>query len=170
MEIRQATLSDRPRFLSLWKDFIIEQAKLGSPLEVCDDNLRTYLGLFESYITGSLFGFTLLATKADETVGVLMIGETPPNGLHFITRDGTVATLWGVYVQPEHRRKGICWALQDAGRPITLQLGFNTMRSTILADDPASNANALNWGAKISQHLISFPVADSEHGKQKSTQ
>ena len=169
MEIRTATLADRPKFLRLWKEYMIEQSKAGGSVLVCDENLIAFLGLFESYIAGSLFGFTLLAWEDDEAVGILLGGESPASGFHLQTREGKIATLWGIYVSPEHRRKGIGWALQDTARPLGRKLGFDTLLSSILTEDPVSNANALNWGAKITEYLIAFPLAESEHGRQRST-
>lgn len=169
MEIRTATLADRAVFLSLWKDYMIAQAKAGGPIEVCDENLLAFLGLFESYIGGSLFGATLIAWEDDTAVGLLMGGESPSSGFHLRTTAGKVCTLWGVYVQPEHRRKGIGWALQDLGPKTARKMGFDTMLSSVIASDPISSANALNWGAEVREYLITFPLAESEHGRQRST-
>jgi GNAT superfamily N-acetyltransferase len=107
LEIRQATLNDRATFLALWKDFLIEHVKLGGHIEICDENLLAYLGLFESYIVGSLFGGTFIAWEGEEPVGILMGGETPPGGFYTRSTRGKTCTVWGIYVVPEHRRKGI---------------------------------------------------------------
>ena len=169
MEIRQATLADRPAFLTLWKEFLIDHAKQGGVIEVCDENIRAYLGLFESYIAGGLFGGTFIAWEGDEAVGVLMGGETPPGGFYVRTTRGRTCTVWGTYIVPKHRRKGIAWALQDMARPLARKQGFDTLTSSIITSDPVSSANALNWGLKITEAIVTFPLGETEHGRQRST-
>jgi GNAT superfamily N-acetyltransferase len=162
VEIRQATLKDRPTFLSLWKDLMLEQAKAGSNIKVCDDNILAYLSLFQSYIAGSLFGFTLLAIEDGKPVGIGMGGELPPSGFYLQTTDGRTITTWGVYVLPEYRRRGIAKALQDEAHIQARRLGFDTVISSLVVGDPVSEANALNWGLKVTEHIISFPLGTSE--------
>jgi GNAT superfamily N-acetyltransferase len=170
MEIRQATLEDRQIFVTLWKDFMVEREKLGGAIEVCDENLLAYLSLFESYIAGSLFGFTLLAFEDEEPVGALLMGEYPPSGFNMKTKNGKTITAWGVYVRPEHRRSGIAWALQDEARVLGRRLGFDTVLSYIMSGDPVGQANALNWGFEVIESLMVFPLESSEHGKQRNKQ
>jgi len=169
MEIRTATLADRPAFLSLWKDFLIEHAKQGGHIEVCDENVLAFLGLFESYIAGGLFGATLIAWEGDEAVGLMMGGESPPGGLYIQTTRGRMYNIWGGYVRPEYRRKGISWAMLDLCPAIARKLGFDTMTSLIIPNDRVSSAHTLDWGAKVAESIAVFPLGETEHGRQRST-
>jgi hypothetical protein len=162
VEIRQAKLEDRPDFLRLWKEYLIDYSKAGSPIEVCDENIISFLGLFESYIAGSLFGFTLLAFEDDTPIGVLLMGENPSSGFTLRTNLGRMATLWGVYVQSDHRRGGHAWALLDQGRILSSRLGFDSMVSSVLPGDPANKDYVSSGGAKTVEHIVAFPLADVE--------
>jgi hypothetical protein len=70
--------------------------------------------------------------------------------------------------QEGHCVKGIAWALQDMARPLARKQGFDTLVSSIVTTDPVSSANALNWGLKITEAIVAFPLGESEHGRQRS--
>jgi GNAT superfamily N-acetyltransferase len=158
LEIRRATIKDRATFLGLWKEFMLEQEKLGSPVRVTDDNLRLYANLFESYEIGSLFGACLLAYQKDRPVGLILAGEQPPGGLPLETKYGKSATLWGVYVQPEYRRQGIAKKLQDAGPTVLRTMGFKTLFSSLIYGSEIATANALSWGVRPVETIIYCPL------------
>jgi GNAT superfamily N-acetyltransferase len=166
MEIRQAKLSDRQTFLNLWKEYLLDREKSGGTVLPSDDNLLAYLGLFESYIAGSLFGFTLLATEDGQVIGLGMGGEVPENGLRIETKLGRTITTWGVYVLPEYRQKGIAKTMQDRANTIAAGLGFDTVLSYLVAGEPVSKANALNWGLEILEHVIASPLGNPEDKEQ----
>lgn len=145
--VRLATRADREPFLNLWLDYLKENADLGSPVLPSRYNMTQYRDLFDSYTVGSLRGTPVIASTSRGGVGVLMAGE-PPGGFHLETSRGRLMEVWGVYVVPEHRRRGLAHKMQDHGRRVGIDLGFRGAVSTV-ADNAAARANALNWGAEI---------------------
>lgn len=171
--VHQATLKDRPAFARLWAAFLQEEFDHGSPLKGTQENLLEFVRLFETYVVGSLFGFTLLATNDDsgEAVGVLLGGERPPGGLRLDTIYGRTITLWGVYVDPGHRRSGVAWQLQGAGLDKGRALGFKTCLSAVLLGYTAGEANAFGWGALARETLIAVPLGKEHiYGQRPSEQ
>jgi GNAT superfamily N-acetyltransferase len=151
MNLRLAAWQDRGHFLRLWRQFMEEEAMYGSRVEPTDGNLLEYLRLFDSYVRGSLFGFCLLAQgdQDPEPVACLLGGETPPGGLSLTLSHGKAATLWGVYVEPEHRRKGLAGRLQDRAKVEAREMGFKVTVSGVLASNEAGEVNAKHWQGGI---------------------
>ena len=151
MELRLATYQDRPTFLRLWRPFMEEEARHGGQVEATDGNLLEYLRLFDSYTRGSLFGICLLAQGDPNTppVGCLLGGEAPPGGLNLTLSHGKAATLWGVYVEPQARRKGLAGRLQDRGQLEAGRLGFDVVVSGVHTKNDIGEINAKHWGGGI---------------------
>lgn len=166
MEVRLArnTPEDRESFLRLWREFLKEQEEWGGDIPPTRDNLLEYLKLYDSYLQGSLFGFCLLGEESDETMGVLLAGEFPLPFQFQSSLPGRQGQLFGVYVVPEWRRGGVAWALQDRAVEEGLRLGFRRVRSWVLWDYPAGEANALGWGAQPLARVIEFDLMDP-HGQ-----
>lgn len=150
--VEPVTTHTRADFMRLWAQYLEEIHTQGGLVLPTPENLQVFGDLLSSYVRGNLFGFGLLAHLPEEgrpPAGCLLLGENPGAGLPLRTTLGKTATLWGVYVHPTHRRNGVARQLQDYGRPLTKELGFQSVVSDLL-DNPVAKANALNWGAQLS--------------------
>ena len=136
----------------------------GSFILPTEDNLREYLRLFESYIAGAYHGFCLLGFDDTRPVGCLLIGEESPGTLNLKTKIGTSAALWGVYIEPEYRGSHLAWTLQDTGRPLIKQLGFDSVVTMVLKGYGAAENNAFNWAGEAQQYaaMIVVPLGDTD--------
>lgn len=145
MEIIHGTREHRPVFLSLWREFLKEQYDAGGPYLATDQNLLTFLALYDAYEQGILFGGCWFIKDDDRWLGVLLVGEDYPNGRGLDTRWGKVATIWGTYIIPEHRKEGLAYQLQQAGQPPITQMGFDTMVSSVSRSMPGAVENATRY-------------------------
>lgn len=131
----------------------------GSVILPTEENLREFLGLFESYTVGSLHGFCLLAEPPGApAVGCVLVGEEPGLGLHLKTTIGRLAMLWGVYVEPEWRRRGVAWKLQDDGMIHIQGWGFDTVSSQVLLSSPEAEGNAFSWPGGAQRYATTILV------------
>jgi ribosomal protein S18 acetylase RimI-like enzyme len=155
--IRSATLQERPAFMRLWAEHLEEQEKDGSHLLATRGNLYRFLDYFESYIGGSLFGLCVVCEVDDDLVGVVLAGEfaTPDN---WETSLGKLGTLWGVYVIPPFRGRGIGVKLFARAKEMGVEMGFDTIETYIRVNNPQGKAVAAAAGTAvyIQQHLISL--------------
>lgn len=152
--IRHATLTDRADFLHLWSAHLQEQEKDGAKLLATRSNLYQFLDYFESYIGGSLFGIVCVAEVEGEVVGVVMAGEfAQPNS--WDTTFGKLANLWGVYVDPIHRGKGLGVKLFSLCRERGIELGFDAVETYVRVDNKHGQRVADAFGTKvyIQQHI-----------------
>lgn len=131
--IRQATLDDRPEFLRLWQAYLTTQRKEGNYLWDNLHNLHLFLGFFEAYVQGSLKGCVVLCQpeEVDHPVGVAMGGQTVDRP-EWETDLGETAILWGLYVEPEYRGRGISAKLFQRAREYGLSVGIQTIETVIL--------------------------------------
>ena len=136
------TREHRPVFLTLWREYLKEQYDKGGPYLATNDNLLYFLAMYDAYDTGSLFGGTRFIYDSERCIGLLMGGEDYPNGCAIETRWGKVATVWGVYIIPEYRRKGVGLKLILAAQQHAKDLGFDTMVSHITSSMKEAVANA----------------------------
>jgi ribosomal protein S18 acetylase RimI-like enzyme len=152
--IRHATMQDRTRFLQLWGAHILEQEKDGSKLLATTANLYKFLDYFESYIQGSLFGIVSIAEVDGESVGVCMAGEFAQEDT-WDTTLGKLANLWGVYVEPEHRGKGLGVKLFATVLERGRELGFDAVETYVRVDNEHGQRVAKAFGTKvyIQQHI-----------------
>ena len=163
--IREATRHDRPAFLQLWQEYQKEQREHGSHVHDSLANLMIHRDLFDAYVTGSLFGFCLFWTpnKMTEPQACVMAGE-PWGESRWETDLGKTATLWGVYVHPEHRGGGIGLKLERAALPVGLNMGFKTVETFVLVGNPHGERIALGFGTepRMAWHTADLQqVADS---------
>ena len=147
--IRIAKLSDRPHFLRLWSRQLEEQEKEGSHLRSDMQNLYRCLDLFEAYTLGNDLGFCLLAQPDDakEPIGAVMAGELLVP-YPFKTDLGKLATLWGVYVDPPFRGRGLGVKLFQEALEVGLKLGFDSVETYVRTDNPHGQQVAESFGTK----------------------
>lgn len=162
-EIQTLDRSNRPEFAAMWSEFLVEQAQLGSPIEPTFENELVFARLVDSYLRGSLFGFGLMILDP-EPCGCLLIGESPDRGLGLRTTWGRTATLWGVYIRPPYRQRGLAHQMQDLAIIKTRELGFASIVSDILQNDPARE-NALRFGAVPHATLIYVDLKENPRGR-----
>ena len=150
--IRLATLEDRPHFLRLWSQYLQDQEKAGSRVLGNLNNLYQFLSYFEGYATGSQLGGTLLCqpSDAEEPVAVVMGGETGPE--EFETDLGKTAMMWGIYVDPKFRGRGIGLKMIAESHKFLLEWGFDSVNTYTRTD----NTDALKVAAEagLSAYMI----------------
>jgi ribosomal protein S18 acetylase RimI-like enzyme len=154
MPTEHAQLSDRAEFLRLWSDHLVEQEKDGSKLLATTNNLYRYLDYFENYIMGSLFGMTYFYVLDGKRVGVCMSGEFAlPDD--WDTTLGKLAVLWGVYVEPEHRGKGIGVKLFASVLESGKELGFDAVETYVRVNNKHGRQVAKAFGTQVylEQHI-----------------
>lgn len=139
MNYRKAGPIDRKLFMELWREFQKEEYELGGDILPTQFNAMQALSLFMHYVRHDYRGGVYFA----EDVGVTMVGETPSGGFSFETRYPGYATVWGIYIRPEYRKKGISHGLLDYARE-DLSQWFDGYFSTINPSE-AAQANALNY-------------------------
>ena len=160
--VRLTTIGDRPTFLNLWKQYLHEEFALGGTIKPTDANLREFCQLFESYMIGSMFGLGVVVHSPEgEAVGLMLCGEDMP-GLRFETTLGRASTVWGIYVDPDHRKLRLARAMEDLGAAESLKLGFESVVATYLLSSEAAKNNAVNWGNQA--HSIN--IIGDLHGQQ----
>jgi ribosomal protein S18 acetylase RimI-like enzyme len=132
--IRTATLADRPHFLRLWAEFMAEQEKEGSYILATTRNLYRMLENFESYVTGGTDGVCMFWEAEGQPVAIVLTGYCS-GAEEWETSLGRIATLWGVYVQPSYRGKGIALKLFAHGVEVGKELGFDTLETHVRSDN-----------------------------------
>jgi len=140
--VRIAEHSDRQAFVKLWKEYLEEQHQdLGHHVLPSKENVLEFTRLFEAYTAGSLWGVCVLMSPAEgeEPVGVCMMGENFPGGVHLKTAWGKVAEYWGIYVKKEYRRAGAARAVAKPCFELAKSLGFNRAITSMLVDDPIAD-------------------------------
>lgn len=149
----------RQDFLRLWRLFLEDELASGPALEASDDNLREYLRVYDSYIMGSLFGSAIFGLSPEgEVVGVALGGENFPGGLNIQTKWGRTGTMWGVYVEPEHRRSGLSWAMLEHGGAELAKMGIVALTTVVMDVNTVGIAHAFNFRAveEIGRSLICY--------------
>jgi ribosomal protein S18 acetylase RimI-like enzyme len=131
--VRAAHRRDRPLFAHRWRSYLEEVWQAGGDIRPTDRSLGAYLGLFDAYLSGELFG---VVTLAGEGEAVLLCGEgwgTPP----LDSRYDRIITITGVYVIPAARGQGWGKALiWDAGARVR-RMGFDAM---VYSQNPLNDA------------------------------
>lgn len=156
--MRVASLRDLPLWAPLWAEYVTEYYEKGGTVPPSRANLDTFVSLYRSYVEGSLFGFPLLAEVGDSPAGVLLFGESP-YGLGLETTRGRTGTLWGTFVKPEYRRRGISHMMQDFGFERARELGFAHCISYVRQGEPAAEANAFQWGGPVTSRGTEIVVS-----------
>ncbi len=122
IRVRTATPRDRGLFKKLWKKLMIESFDQGDVVLPTDSNVEIYAQLFDKYTSPDfdLKGVVLFISD----VAVLMWGDgdTP-----FELSAGRPITGWGLYVEPEYRKRGISTKLYHAAFDKSRELGFEVL-------------------------------------------
>jgi len=161
---RAAGRADRHIFLDMWQGYLDDQYEGGSGVPPTEHNLREYLKLYDSYVTGALHGLCMLAEDEEgEPAGLIFAGEELPGALNLDTPMGRCITLWGVYVRPAFRGQHLAWQMQDAAHVIWRDtMNFKTCVSTVLLGYPQAEKNAFEWpggeGGVAQKHSVMIVV------------
>jgi GNAT superfamily N-acetyltransferase len=131
IRIREATPRDRGLFKKLWKKFLAESYEKGDVVLPTDSNVEFYASLFDQYTNPNVDFNGVVLFVAD--VAVLMFGD---DGSPLELSIGNHIAGWGLYVEPEHRRKGISTLLYKAAFEKSKELGFEVMLGGYLRDNP----------------------------------
>ena len=166
--IRPATLDDRAHFLRLWAQFLEEQRKAGSHILPTLPNLYRCLNVFERYTRGDQYGVCLFwEPEGGEPVGMTMGGsDIEPN--QWETDLGELCTLWGVYVDPSHRKEGIANKLTEAIFQRALEWGADHFETYILNNNAGSQK--LIAGADSTPHISRYIVSFRDAKEFRETQ
>ncbi len=142
IEVIHYPSSGKPRFMQMWDRFL---AGTESQFAATRKNLFFFSHLFDAYYTGKAEGVCLTDKKQNS---VLLWGNAGGDGpLEF--KRGRVASGWGVYVEPDYRRKGYASALRNAARPMLREKGFDGVIGTALAGNKAGRNSALEVGMVV---------------------
>ena len=153
-KVRLAKWADRHTFFQMWRPLLEVQHSLGSIVLPTDRNLREFGQLFESYTVGSLFGFGIVAEVVDKPVGFGMFGEDA-GGLDVETNLGRTGIIWGTWVDPAWRRRGISHRMLDLGYQEAYQMGFRCVMTSVLLSSKEASANAFNYpGVKAYSTMV----------------
>ena len=152
--IIKANYEDRPKFLEIWMEFMKEERKGGSYIHTTTKNLLNYVGYFDAYTMGQMFGACLfwMPQPGDTPKGVIMVGEGIKIG-EWDTDRPECAILWGVYVYPEFRGSNIGLELEQAACPEALKLGFHHVETTVRLANKGGERVALAFGTKAESEL-----------------
>jgi len=162
---RLATPQDRPHFMRLFQGYLTAERKGGSHTWDSLWNLNLYRRLFDSYTTGSLFGWTILWTPPTPPggeepwpAGVVMGGEgSEPTSWE--TDRGKVAILWGVFVEEPYRGKGVGLSLQQEILQRGLQHDyFQTIETSTRLNNPHGEQLAAGFGTTAYATLHFAPL------------
>lgn len=161
--IRRATMEDRPHFLRLWASFLEDQRKLGSHMLPSRNNLYRSLDSFEAWIRGDRYGICLFwEPEGEDPVGIIMGGSDPVPSV-WETDMGEVPALWGLYLEPSYRGKGIGAKLTAATFEDAIKWGMDYFETYVLVGN--SNPDQLMKGfvgkPYINRYLICFKDANN---------
>jgi RimJ/RimL family protein N-acetyltransferase len=150
IQFKLAEQSDAPRVRESFMASLKELFPLGHDIYPTEKNIDFFWEFFfEPAIVANRHGI-VLATGSDECIGALFV--VPER-----TRiDGPKwrAIHYGIWVHPEHRRKGISKAMQDVSFGRMRDLGCTQIYSTVLSNNAEAIAACEKSGAKISGFQI----------------
>jgi GNAT superfamily N-acetyltransferase len=164
IEVSKAKLSDRRHFMKLWKALLEEDLALGGDILPSEANLKQMMGLFTAYVNNMIPGVATVAKDGDTIVGVTMCGQSPPQTFWLESPRGESATVWGDYVLPEYRRRGISQKMLSYTREVMVkEMCISYAYSTINRNE-AAEKNAERFGAEYISRTIIYKV---DHEPQK---
>lgn len=135
--------------MRLFQEYLIEERKQGSHLVDSTHNLNYFRKYFDAYVIGSLFGSCLLWFPEGDTTprGMALVGEQwEPAGWE--SDLGRSCVIWGLYVEPAYRGKGISLQLGEFGIQRGIEIGFDTVTTSVLDDNTNGENAALKFGTK----------------------
>lgn len=143
--VRKAKIDERGPYLRMWKEFLVEDLSLGGDILPNERNLKQMMGLFTAYDSHLIPGVNVSAWRGEDLVGVAMCGQTPPTDFWLESPRGVSATVWGEYVHPDYRRRGISLRmLQYIQDVMVSEMGIDYAYTTVNRND-AAEANAQSW-------------------------
>lgn len=161
--IRRGRMEDRPHFLRLWARFLEEQRKLGSHVLPNLRNLYHCLEAFESYTAGNVPGGVVFWWPKDldgPVAGVMGGANLGPND--WDTDLGQLATLWGVYVDPEYQGQGIGLKIFGEIAKIGVEMGFDSVETFVIEGNGPGAEIAVASGAKPHTQQYFMALRDPE--------
>jgi GNAT superfamily N-acetyltransferase len=145
---RDATRADQTEFLTLWAENLTELEKYGSEYTPDIPTMKALSSLFTAYIEGVLFGACVLYEPPGEGIqGASFAGESWGEPVIPQSKFGKIAYGWGIYIRPEHRKKGIAYHLsQNTSRKLKA-MGFDTLQGDVLLENEPSLVaqKAIGW-------------------------
>ena len=149
----QDTRADRKLFCTLWREFL-EEMNDDPP---SDYNIQAAKDLMMFYTRNEVQGIVVFAMEGDTVVGVGMAGLQPPGIWQgFDDGYGLTGTLWGIYIRPEYRRKGMSHALLDWGQTHPKMKGIKGYWASVRNTSEAAMQNALRYSDGKSKALQIF--------------
>lgn len=146
---RHASKDDRDDFLRLWLAFLEEGVAQGSHLMADDHNLGIFMQYFDAYVSGQLRGVATLwyPDESHSPVGALLAGEQFGT---FEWHIGTpeLATMWGIYVEPEYRGNGVSVGLGLYGARAAQKLGFPGAKTGVRTNNPSGQEQWKAWNRR----------------------
>lgn len=136
--------------MRLYMDYLIEERKDGSHLLDTIHNLNFFRRYFDAYVMGSLFGACILWYPDNEPEiprGLALVGEQweKPG---WETDLGRMCYIWGLYVEPPHRGNGVSLQLGEFGIRRGVEIGFDTVETTVRDLNPQGEGATLKFGTK----------------------
>lgn len=152
IRVRAAKPRDIGLFKKLWGDFLKEQETLGSMIKGSERNLDIFTTIFTKYVEEKDYeGVALFIGE----VAVLMAGD---NGTQAeLTIGHKPANVWGIYVAPDQRGKGLGVKLYEEGFKQLKAMGFDAVFGNILNDNICSE-NILKKVAGNATRVPETPV------------
>ena len=171
--IREAVYEDRAIFLRLWASYLSDQHKNGSMTLDTNRNLINFRSYFDAYTLGDLDGFILLWTppESEDPQGVVMAGEDTGGSKWWDVAHEKTAILWGVYVDPEYRGKGIGLQLEFAALPVGLRIGFTHVETMVRTVNEHGSDMAFGFGTApyATMHIADLREVQTALNKEKTS-
>ena len=142
LRVREAGLRDEGLFRKLWAKYLKEQNEKGDLLLPSDKNLDAFTQLFRLYVSDEQKGTVLFV--ADQAVS--MWGD-PVSFFELST--GPVATCFGIYVEPEHRQRGISNLFHEKAAEILRKHGFEYCSTAHLEGDELAVKSTAGAGREV---------------------
>jgi GNAT superfamily N-acetyltransferase len=160
-------LSHRADFVRLWGEYLEEHWKMGSPYLPDEHNLRLYREHFDAYTRGEWAGVAVFwHPEEGPPAGIVLAGEERCSPMWHLRDSGTIAVLWGVYVQPAHRGHRVGLQMEAFGRDRLVDLGFTHAVTSVRATNPLGTGNWRHWhhayGVEALETRILASLAEGE--------
>lgn len=166
--MRFAGIEDFQVVSNMIREFLMEQAKDGSPVLVSRRTVETYRDLARCYITGSLAGVVVLAGNTEPT-GFVLAGED--SGLPRLdTNLGRIAVVWAVWMRPDSRKQTNALKMLLFGKPKLFEMGFDLAYMAVRETNRAGLALTESFGAHPAERIFHFPLKEKPLGQRKQRQ
>ena len=156
IEVRKAEPSERGDFMRLWKQFIIEDLANGGDILPSERNLKQMVALWMLYESKELPGINVAAFDGDQLIGVTMTGQTPSGSFWLESPRGVSVTIWGEYVLPAYRRRGVSHKMLNLTLEYITKFEGIYFAYTTVQPNVAATSNALRFGATIAGQQVIY--------------